>query len=46
MDNYDAIIVGAGIAGPPLAAALSKQNRRVLLIERDWSEPDRSEFID
>ncbi|TIB76022.1 SE-domain-containing protein [Wallemia mellicola] len=41
MDNYDAIIVGAGIAGPPLAAALSKQNRRVLLIERDWSEPDR-----
>lgn len=44
-ESYDAIVVGAGIAGPPLAAALAKQQKRVLLVERDWSEPDRSGCI-
>lgn len=39
--NFDVIIVGAGIAGCPLAKALSDQGRNVLLIERDISEPDR-----
>ena len=35
------IIVGAGIAGASLAYSLSHTGRRVLLIERDLSEPDR-----
>ncbi|KAK9474181.1 squalene epoxidase-domain-containing protein [Dipodascopsis tothii] len=39
--SYDAIIVGSGIAGSALAHALGRDGRRVLLIERDWSEPDR-----
>lgn len=38
----DIIIIGAGIAGTALAYSLSTtQNRRVLLLERDLSEPDR-----
>ncbi|TIA87866.1 hypothetical protein E3P99_02910 [Wallemia hederae] len=43
--HFDAIVVGAGIAGPPLAAALSRRHR-VLLVERDWTEPDRSECVE
>ncbi|KAI9140932.1 squalene epoxidase-domain-containing protein [Paraphysoderma sedebokerense] len=39
--NYDVIIVGAGVAGSALAFALGKDGRRVLLIERDMSQPDR-----
>lgn len=38
---YDVVIVGAGIVGPSLAVALAKQRRRVALIERDLSEPNR-----
>jgi len=33
--------VGAGIAGCALAFQLGKEGRRVLLLERDLSEPDR-----
>lgn len=33
MTQYDAIIVGAGQAGPPLAAAFAEQKQRVALIE-------------
>ncbi|XP_024538071.1 squalene epoxidase 3 [Selaginella moellendorffii] len=40
-DAVDCIVVGAGIAGAALAYALGKDSRRVLLIERDCSEPDR-----
>ena len=40
-DEPEAIIVGAGILGCALAVALGKQGRRVVLIERDLSEPDR-----
>ena len=40
-DEPDAIIVGAGIIGCALAVSLSGQGRRVVLIERDLSEPDR-----
>lgn len=40
-DSVDAIIVGAGVAGSALAYTLGKQGRRVLLLERDVSEPDR-----
>ncbi|XP_027090957.2 squalene epoxidase 3 [Coffea arabica] len=35
------IIVGAGVAGAALACSLGKDGRRVLVIERDLSEPDR-----
>jgi squalene monooxygenase len=35
------IIIGAGIAGSALAYSLSHAGRRVLLIERDLSPPDR-----
>jgi squalene monooxygenase len=40
-DEPDVIIVGAGIIGCALAVTLSKQGRRVVLIERDMAEPDR-----
>lgn len=39
--RYDAIVIGAGIAGCAVAAAFSRQGRRVLLIERSLKEPDR-----
>ncbi|RKO89480.1 squalene epoxidase-domain-containing protein [Blyttiomyces helicus] len=35
------IVVGAGILGSALAATLGRDGRNVLVIERDWSEPDR-----
>ncbi|XP_074378073.1 squalene epoxidase 3-like isoform X2 [Apium graveolens] len=37
----DVIIVGAGVAGAALAHTLAKDGRRVHVIERDLSEPDR-----
>ncbi|MCD7454581.1 Squalene epoxidase 1 [Datura stramonium] len=37
----DVIIVGAGVAGSALACTLAKDGRRVHVIERDLSEPDR-----
>ncbi|PRQ22124.1 putative squalene monooxygenase [Rosa chinensis] len=37
----DVIIVGAGVAGAALAYTLAKEGRRVHVIERDLSEPDR-----
>jgi squalene monooxygenase len=40
-EEPDAIIVGAGILGCALAVALGTQGRRIVLIERDLSEPDR-----
>ena len=36
MTHFDAIIVGAGQAGPPLAGAFSKAGQRVALIERKY----------
>jgi hypothetical protein len=39
--RFDAIVIGAGIAGCAIAAAFSRQGRRVLLIERSLKEPDR-----
>ncbi|KXZ44567.1 hypothetical protein GPECTOR_65g185 [Gonium pectorale] len=38
---WDVIIVGGGVAGCALAYAQAKDGRRVLLIERDLSQPDR-----
>lgn len=40
-DGPDVIIVGAGVAGAALAYTLAKDGRRVHVIERDLSEPDR-----
>ncbi|XP_048128855.1 squalene epoxidase 3-like [Rhodamnia argentea] len=37
----DVVIVGAGVAGSALAHTLGKDGRRVLVIERDLTEPDR-----
>ncbi|KAK9678445.1 hypothetical protein RND81_11G211900 [Saponaria officinalis] len=37
----DVIIVGAGVAGAALAFSLAKDGRRVHVIERDLSEPNR-----
>ncbi|CAN1270073.1 Squalene monooxygenase SE1 [Linum perenne] len=37
----DVIIVGAGLAGAALANTLGKEGKRVILIERDLTEPDR-----
>ncbi|CAI0405477.1 unnamed protein product, partial [Linum tenue] len=37
----DVIIVGAGVAGSALAHTLGKDGRRVHVIERDLTEPDR-----
>jgi squalene monooxygenase len=39
---FDLAIVGAGIAGSALAAYLSTNSRlKILLVEKDWREPDR-----
>ncbi|KAI8865563.1 FAD/NAD(P)-binding domain-containing protein, partial [Ramicandelaber brevisporus] len=38
---FDYVIVGAGVLGAPLAAALGQLGTRVCLIERDMSPPDR-----
>lgn len=39
--DTDMVIVGAGVAGSALAYALGKDGRRVRVIERDLTEPDR-----
>jgi squalene monooxygenase len=39
--EFDVVVVGAGILGSALATALGKQGKKVCLIERDWNEPDR-----
>lgn len=41
MSDFDAIVIGAGVVGPCIATALARQGRKVLIVERDWSEPDR-----
>lgn len=38
---WDMVIVGAGVAGSALAFNMARQGRRVLLLERDLTEPDR-----
>ncbi|KAG1150358.1 hypothetical protein G6F37_002232 [Rhizopus arrhizus] len=40
-DCYDLIIVGAGVVGCAAAKAFAEDGRKVLLLERDLSEPDR-----
>ncbi|WIA08305.1 hypothetical protein OEZ85_007748 [Tetradesmus obliquus] len=38
---WDLIVVGAGVAGAALAYRQGQDHRRVLLLERDFSQPDR-----
>ncbi|XP_055805145.1 squalene epoxidase 3-like isoform X1 [Solanum dulcamara] len=40
-NDTDVIIVGAGVAGAALAHTLAKEGRKVHVIERDLTEPDR-----
>lgn len=40
-NHYDIICVGAGVVGCAAAKAFGLDNRRVLVLERDLSEPDR-----
>ncbi|RUS33402.1 hypothetical protein BC938DRAFT_471893 [Jimgerdemannia flammicorona] len=40
-EEYDIIMVGAGIVGCAVAKAFGTDGRKVLLVERDLSEPDR-----
>src|ERR1700722_6149301 len=35
MENYDAIVIGSGQAGTPLAIALSKAGRKTAVVERE-----------
>ncbi|KAI8809435.1 hypothetical protein BJ742DRAFT_805073 [Cladochytrium replicatum] len=39
--DYQIIAVGAEIVGAAAATALGRGGHKVLLIERDWREPDR-----
>ncbi|KAI8327715.1 squalene epoxidase-domain-containing protein [Choanephora cucurbitarum] len=41
VEEYDLIVVGAGIVGCAAARAFGADGRKVLLLERDLSEPDR-----
>ncbi|KAG0162978.1 Squalene epoxidase [Apophysomyces sp. BC1034] len=41
LTEYDLIIVGAGVLGSAAAKAFGSSGRRVLLLERDLTEPDR-----
>ncbi|KAI5960157.1 ERG1 [Candida pseudojiufengensis] len=38
---YDVIVIGAGVVGPCISTALARQGKKVLVVERDWSKPDR-----
>ncbi|BDA46860.1 Squalene epoxidase 1 [Coccomyxa sp. Obi] len=38
---WDVVVVGAGVAGSALAYSQGRDGRRVLLLERDLSQPDR-----
>ncbi|AET40424.1 squalene monooxygenase Ecym_6016 [Eremothecium cymbalariae DBVPG len=39
--TYDVIVVGAGVVGPCIATALARKGKKVLIIEREWTMPDR-----
>ena len=40
-EQCEVIVVGSGVLGSALAAALGRDGRKVTVIERDLSEPDR-----
>lgn len=39
--TYDAIVIGAGVIGPCVATGLARKGKKVLIVEREWAEPDR-----
>lgn len=39
--TYDAIVVGCGVIGPCVATGLARKGKKVLIIEREWTMPDR-----
>ena len=39
--EYDIIVVGAGVAGGVFACSQKDTGRKILVVERDLSEPDR-----
>jgi squalene monooxygenase len=41
VNEYDLIVVGAGVVGCAAAKAFAEDGRKVLLLERDLKEPDR-----
>ncbi|XP_072043813.1 squalene monooxygenase-like [Amphiura filiformis] len=43
-NDPEIVIIGAGIAGASLAAVLGKGGRRVVMIERDMSQPPSTDF--
>lgn len=38
---YDAIVIGAGVIGPCVATGLARKGKKVLIVEREWEQPDR-----
>jgi len=38
--KVDVLVLGAGVAGASLAHVLARDGRKVMLVERDLSEPD------
>ncbi len=44
MENYDAIVVGAGITGAAIAYELQNQGQRVLLLEKDRKPSNATAF--
>lgn len=41
INEYDMIIVGGGVVGCAAAKVFGEDGRKVLVLERDMSEPDR-----
>lgn len=39
--TYDAVVIGAGVIGPCIATGLARKGKKVLIIEREWAQPDR-----
>lgn len=39
--TYDAIVIGAGVIGPCIATGLARKGKKVLIVEREWAQPDR-----
>ncbi|SCU85798.1 LADA_0D09758g1_1 [Lachancea dasiensis] len=39
--TYDAIVVGCGVVGPCVATGMARKGKKVLIVEREWSMPDR-----
>ncbi|KAF9582415.1 Squalene epoxidase [Lunasporangiospora selenospora] len=39
--KFDVIVIGGGIIGTAFAATFGKQGKKILMLERDLSEPDR-----